>query len=86
MIRFRKFRMNIQYAIATMLILGGVVTVWIGPDVAGEKPDGTSGPVAPEKRFWVRAFGIGCVVCGMALLVATLLGFRGEPLRELPAP
>jgi hypothetical protein len=31
-------------------------------------------------------FGIGLMVCGAVVLVATVLGFRGQPLDDMPAP
>jgi hypothetical protein len=74
--------MHFQYAFAAMLIMGGIATVVVGPDVGGEKPDGTPGPVPEHQRIWMRLFGVGCILCGVFLLIATLLGFRarlGEP-------
>jgi len=75
--------MNIQYVIAGVLLVGGALTAWAGPDL-GVREDGT--PFPPDERRWVRAFGLALVACGAAVLTATLLGFRGQPLDELPAP
>jgi hypothetical protein len=75
--------MSFECLIAGVLLVGGAVTAWIGPDL-GVREDGT--PFPPGERPWVRAFGIALVVCGAAVLLATLLGFRGQPLGELPAP
>jgi hypothetical protein len=71
--------MHVQYIMASVLIMGGIATVVVGPDVGGENPDGTNGPVKPEHRIWMRLFGVGCIVCGVILLIATLLGFRAPP-------
>ncbi len=75
--------MNIQYGIAAVLIVGGAVTAWAGPDL-GVREDGS--PFPPGERWWVRAFGIVLVACGVVVLTATLCGFHGQPLNELPAP
>jgi hypothetical protein len=75
--------MSIQYVIAGVLLVGGAVTVWAGPDL-GVREDGT--PFPPGERRWVQAFGVCLMVCGAVVLAATLLGFRGQPLDELPAP
>ena len=69
-----------------MLILGGLAAAWIGPDVGGEKPDGSPGPVPPRQRFWVRLFGVVCVLCGAMLLIATLLGWRPQGAEGPPTP
>jgi hypothetical protein len=75
--------MSIQYVIAGVLLVGGAVTAWAGPDY-GVHEDGT--PFPPDERKWVRYFGIGLMVCGLVLLVATALGFRGQPLNDMPVP
>lgn len=75
--------MGIQSMIAGVLILGGVVTAWIGPEY-GVREDGT--PFPPKERRWVRLFGIGLAACGVVVLVATLLGSRGQPLDDMPDP
>jgi hypothetical protein len=75
--------MSFEYVIAGILLVGGAVTVWAGPDL-GVREDGT--PFPPGERRWVRLFGVGLMVCGAGVLAATLLGFRGQPLNELPAP
>jgi hypothetical protein len=75
--------MNIQYAIALVLLVGGAVTAWAGPEF-GVHENGS--PFPPGERWWVRAFGIALIACGAVVLVATLLGYRGQPLIELPAP
>ncbi len=69
-----------------MLILGGLLAVWIGPEVGGEREHGSPGPVRPQERFWMRAFGVGCVICGAILLIATLLGFRAPGAEGPPIP
>lgn len=68
--------MSVQFGIAAALIVGGAVTAWAGPDL-GVREDGT--PFPPGERRWVRAFGLGCVACGVVVLVATLLGYRAPP-------
>jgi hypothetical protein len=75
--------MSIQYVIAVVLLVGGAVTAWLGPDY-GVREDGT--PFPPGERQWVRMFGIGLMACGAVVLAATLLGFRGQPLNDQPAP
>ncbi len=75
--------MNIQYWIAVVLLVIGAITAWAGPDL-GVREDGT--PFPPGEQRWVRLFGIGLIVCGAAVLAATILGFRGQPLDDLPAP
>ncbi len=75
--------MGTQYLIAAVLLVGGAVTAWAGPDV-GVRDDGT--PFPPGEGRWVRLFGISLMVCGAVVLAATALGFRGQPLNELPAP
>jgi hypothetical protein len=75
--------MSIQYVIAGILLVCGALTAWAGPDL-GVREDGT--PFPPRERRWVRVFGISLMVCGAAVLTATLLGFRGQPLNEMPAP
>ena len=75
--------MTIQYVIAAVLLLGGSFTAWAGP-VYGVGDDGRRFSAAERRR--VRLYGIGLAVCGLVVLMATLLGFRGEPLREMPAP
>jgi hypothetical protein len=77
---------DVQYGFAAILILGGALTIWIGPDVAGENPDGSNAPVPEKDRWMVRAFGAGCVACGVFLLVMTALGFRGPPAEGPPIP
>jgi hypothetical protein len=76
-------RMSVQKLIARMLLVGGAVAAWAGPD-HGVREDGT--PLSPGERHLVRLFGFGLVACGAVVLVATVLGFRGEPLNGLPAP
>ncbi len=71
--------MTIQYVIAAALIGGGALTLWVCPDLCGEKPDGTPGPESPDERWKSRVFGVVCVVCGVCVLVATLLGYRAPP-------
>lgn len=71
--------MNVQYVIAAVLIGSGALTLWAGPDLSGEKPDGTPGPVPPDERRKLQVFGVLCVVCGVCVLVATLLGYRAPP-------
>jgi hypothetical protein len=75
--------MTIQFVIAVVLLVGGAFTAWAGPDY-GVREDGT--PFAPGERPWVRLFGIGLMVCGAVVLVATLLGFRAQPLDDMGAP
>ncbi len=75
--------MSIQYVIAGVLLVGGAATTWLGPD-HGVREDGT--PFPAGERRWVRLFGIGLMVCGTVLLVATVLGFRGQPLNDQSAP
>ena len=75
--------MTVQYVIAGVLIVGGAVTAWAGPDL-GVREDGT--PFPPAEKKWVRWFGLALVACGAVVLVATLLGFRGQPLDGQPAP
>jgi hypothetical protein len=75
--------MSIQYVIAGVLLVGGAVTAWLGPDY-GVREDGT--PFPPGERRWVRAFGIGFMICGAFVLAATVLGFRGQRLDDMPAP
>ena len=70
----------------TVMIMGGLVTAWIGPDVGGEREDGTSGPVPEGQRFWIRAFGVACVVGGVVLLVITALGLQGPGAEGPPTP
>lgn len=69
--------------IGGVLLLAGAVTAWLGP-THGVREDGT--PFPPSERRWVRLFGIAVSVCGAVLLVATLLGFRGQPLDDAPVP
>jgi hypothetical protein len=76
-------QMSFECVIAGVLFVGGAVTVWAGPDL-GVREDGTPFPLS--ERWWVRAFGVGLMACGAIVLAATLLGFRGQPLNELPAP
>ena len=75
--------MHIQYVIAAVLIVGGAVTAWAGPDL-GVREDGT--PFPPGERRLVRLFGIALIVCGVVVLIASLFGFRGQPLDDMPAP
>jgi ABC-type transporter Mla subunit MlaD len=75
--------MSIQYVIAMVLIVCGAFTAWAGPDY-GVNEDGK--PFPPREKRWVRVFGICVAACGMFVLIATVLGFRGEPLNDLPAP
>jgi len=75
-----------QYAFAAYMILGGAAAAWIGPDVGGERPDGSSGPVPPRERIWMRLLGLTCIVFGVALLIATLLGFHGQGAEGPPIP
>lgn len=75
--------MTTQYFIAGVLLVGGAVTAWLGPEL-GVREDGA--PFPPNERRWVRLLGIGLMVCGAFVLVATILGFRGQPLDDLPAP
>jgi hypothetical protein len=75
-----------MYVYSVVLILGGVATVLVGPDVGGEKEDGSPGPVPPRQRFWVRAFGMACIAGGTFLLVATLLGVRWQGAEGPPSP
>lgn len=63
--------MAILYFIAAILILGGAVTAWVGPDL-GSCEDGT--PFPTEEKRWVRIFGFSLVFCGVGVVVA-LLGF-----------
>jgi hypothetical protein len=62
-----------------VLILGGLVALWIGPDVGGKREDGTPGPATPAQLFRIRLFAIGCILCGALLLIAKLLGFPFGP-------
>ena len=75
--------MSIQYVIAGVLIVGGAVTTWIGPDLE-VRDDGT--PIPPGERRWMRLFGVTLLLCGVVVLAATLLGFRAQPLKGQPAP
>ena len=74
--------MDIQYVISGVLLVGGAITAWMGPDLEARE-DGT--PLSPGQRRWMRVFGVVLLVCGAVVLVATLLGFRGQPLPGLPA-
>lgn len=78
--------MEFHYGFSVFLILGGAVCAWIGPDVSGEQPDGTSGPVAPHLRLWVRVFGVACVGCGFLFLAVTVLGLWGPGAPGPPTP
>lgn len=75
--------MSVQYVLAIVLIVCGAFTAWSGPDY-GVREDGTNFP--PSEKKWVRLFGYGLVVCGTFVLIATLLGCRGQPLNDMPAP
>jgi hypothetical protein len=75
--------MTVQYVIAGVLLLGGAVTAWAGPEL-GVREDGS--PFPPGERKWVRRFGFGLMVCGAVVLAATALGFRGQPLDDMPVP
>jgi len=78
--------MNIQYVIAGVLLLSGALVAWAGPDLCGEKEDGTPGPVEPEERPRLLMFAAACIVCGLVLLVATLLGFQAPRATEPGVP
>ena len=69
-------RLAFEYVFASALIAGGLLTVWIGPD-AEEANEKTR--LTPRQRVMMRAFGAILVLCGVGLLIATLLGFRGRP-------
>jgi hypothetical protein len=75
-----------QYVYATYLILGGFAAAWIGHDVGDELADGKGVPVSPHPRLWVPLFGVGCMACGLILLTATLLVFRGQGAEGPPIP
>jgi hypothetical protein len=75
-----------QYIYAGYLILGGFAAAWIGHDVGDDPTDGKEIPESPHPRFWVRLFGVGCMACGLILLTATLLGFRGQGAEGPPIP
>ena len=53
------------------------MTAWIGPDIGGERADGTPGTVLPQHRIWMRLFGVACAVCGAIVLATTFLGLWG---------
>jgi hypothetical protein len=72
------------YLCVVGLILGGLVALWIGPDVGGKREDGTPGPATPAQLFRIRLFGVGCILCGVLLLIAKLLGVPFGP--EGPRP
>jgi len=75
--------MSVQYVIAGVLLVCGAVTAWLGPDF-GVTEDGKR--FSPGEKRWVRRFGVSLVVCGAAVLLATILGFRAQPLDDMPAP
>ena len=74
--------MSIQYVIAGVLLVGGQSRSGLAPSWCSR---GWHSVPSGERR-WVQAFGVGLIVCGATVLVATLLGFRGQPIDELPAP
>jgi hypothetical protein len=78
--------MAFHYGFSAMLILSGAMCAWIGPDVCGEQPDGTPGPVAPHLRPWVRALGVTCVGAGFLFLGITVLGLWGPGAPGPPTP
>lgn len=78
--------MNIQYGVAGVLLVMGALTAWAGPDLCGEKEDGTPGPVGPEERRRLLVFASICIVCGLVVLVATLLGFQAPLATEPGVP
>jgi len=75
--------MHIQYVLGLVLLVGGSVTAWFGPEF-GVREDST--PYPPNEHRRLRQFGAALMVCGAVVLVATLLGFRGQPLNDLPTP
>jgi hypothetical protein len=79
----KKAQMDIQYVISAVLIVGGTFTAWAGPEM-GVREDGSRLP--PNEKIWVRRFGISLAICGLFVLVATLLGFRGKLLDDMGAP
>ena len=66
----------------TVLILGGLVTAWVGPDLPDEEHP--AGERSPRERRRVRVFGLALVLCGVVVLVAALLGFRPPPSGDGP--
>jgi hypothetical protein len=57
-----------------VLVMGGLVTAWIGPDLKDE--DDPDGERSPQKRLLVRVFGLALIACGVVVFAAALLGFR----------
>jgi hypothetical protein len=67
----------IDYVFSTVMILGGLVTAWLGPNLK-DADDPPTGP-SPRKKLFIRIFGVGLVVGGIILLRATILGIQPPP-------
>ena len=72
----------IQYVLVSVLLAGGLLTAWVGPDLRGE--DDPPGERSPRHRLLVRAFGLAVAACGAVVLVAALLGHRPPPNGDGP--
>ena len=67
----------IQYVMGAILVMGGLITAWIGPDLKDE--DDPDGERLPQKRLLLRLYGLALVSCGVVVLIAALLGFLPPP-------
>jgi Mn2+/Fe2+ NRAMP family transporter len=66
----------VQYVLGAILLVAGLVTAWAGPYATDE--DNRTGERTPQERRRIRWFGLAIAVCGVAVLIATLLGFRAK--------
>jgi hypothetical protein len=67
----------LQYVLGAVLILGGLVTAWVGPDLKDE--DDPARERSPRQRLLIRLFGLALALCGVVVIGAALLGFRPPP-------
>ena len=67
----------VQYILGAVLVIGGLLTAWVGPDATDE--DNPTGERSPRERLLIRRFGLALIICGVFVLVAATLGFRPPP-------